>query len=998
MVGRLIVTAALAGIVLMLFSGRLIGLYVDYLWFDALGYATVFLTGFWSRIALFFGGALFLMAIFLPNALAAREVARRFLRRVPERIIASPVGVPGQSGPIGTAFGGGGRPGSMDVSGPFSDLAASIGGPEAGRWLIERLGRQVAWLAGLALAVFMGLIAAAQWEAVLRALHAVPFGVADPLFGNDVAFYVFTLPVLGFLQSWTFWALAFTTGAVLALYALAIYTADPSFEHATVYLGRRARAMRTHVLLLVAALTLVIGAGIWLGRFDLLTARHDRIVGADFTDIHARLPATNALVVTAVLMAALAVVTAFRRSYAPLLAGIGLFLAVLLLGRGALPVLVQRLQVDPAELAREQPYLAANINFTRAAFGLQDIAEQTFPAEDAVRPEDVLANPQTISNVRLWDHRPLNATYNQIQTIRPYYAFDDIDIDRYVIDGVYRQVMLSARELAVDRLGVQAQTWVNRRLQYTHGYGVAMSPVNEVTAEGLPTFIVKDLPPAGRLKIDRPEIYYGQQTGNYAVVNTVAQEFDYPRGDENVFSTYEGGGGVRIGPLWRRLALAWQLGDFNLLVSSYVKSDSQVLLRRSLKDRIQRLAPFFKLDRDPYLVVAGGKLYWIQDAYTTSDRYPYSQRIVERLPLAAPDGAASPPEPGAVARPAPFRRVVYNYIRNSAKIAVDAYDGTVSAYLADPDEPIARTYASIFPDLFRPISEMPPELREHVRYPEDLFRVQAQVLRTYHVQDPRVFYNSEDAWGTAMETVGDRQVPVDPYYVIMRLPEHAQEEFLLMLPFTPATRDNMVAWLAARSDGPNYGQLVLFKYPRDRLIYGPAQVDARVDQEPSISSQLTLWNQQGSRVIRGNLLVFPIGSSTLYVEPIYLQAENSRLPELKRVVVATGNRVVMEPTLGEALAKLFGPGVAAAVGGTDPSRTAPVAAGASGVGAAPSAPGAVGPAGLPALESVQAASQGAREAYDQALEALRAGDFARFGEELKRLDQHLRDLERTTGR
>ncbi len=977
-----VITAAIAAAVLLLFGSRLVSLYVDYLWFLSTGYRSVFVVTLLTRVVLFFAGAAIFLALFLPNVLLARRVAQRLLRRSPPRL--GEAGAPGDW--FGSIFGGGGyRPFGPDRPRPFSDLAEVMGGPDAGRWLLERIGGELAIIAGLVLAVVMGLTASGQWESVQRARHAVPFGVTDPVFQRDVAFHVFHVPLLAWLQSWLFWTVLLTLGVVVALYALALYVVDPGLEHAAFYLGNRARAMRSHVLFLVAALALLVGAGIWLDGYDLLLARHDRMVGANFTDLHARLPAIRVLALAAVAGAVAAAVTAFRRDYLPLILSAVLFGAVLVVGRGLLPFVVQRLQVDPAELAQETPYLERNIQFTRLAFGIHQTEEQTFPAEEAVRPDELITNRQTVANIRLWDHRPLKDTYNQIQSIRPYYVFDDIDIDRYVVDGQYRQVMLSARELAPERLGAAAQTWVNRRLQYTHGYGVAMSPVNEVTPEGLPAFFIQDLPPTGKIRVERPQVYYGEQTTGYVLVRSGIQEFDFPRGDQSVFTTYQGESGVRLGPIWRRALLAWYFGDFNLLVSTYLRPDSAVLFRRTVRERVQRLAPFLRLDGDPYLVVADGKLYWMVDGYTTTDRFPYAQRIVERVGPPAREtaitGQQTPTAGGAP--PVVFRRTAYNYIRNSAKIVVDAYDGSVAIYLADATDPIAQTYAAIFPDVFRPLAEMPASLRQHVRYPEDLFRAQAEILRRYHVQDPQVFYNGEDLWSLPAESTGSQRVPVEPYYVIMRLPGQAREEFVLILPFTPATRDNMVAWLAARSDGAEYGKLLLYKFPRDRLIYGPAQIDARIDQDPTISAQLTLWNQMGSRVIRGNLLVIPIGASTLYVEPIYLQAEASRLPELKRVVLATGNRLVMEPTLGEAIARIFGPETAQALG----------------TGVAPAPPGAAPVAGRAPPETgvtdarAAAAARAAREAYQRALEALRAADFARFGEELRALDERLRELE-----
>jgi uncharacterized membrane protein (UPF0182 family) len=617
---------------------------------------------------------------------------------------------------------------------------------------------------------------------------------------------------------------------------------------------------------------------------------------------------------------------------------------------GALyPSFVQNVEVRPNELARETPYIEANIRATLQAYGLSEVQEMFPPAEEAVTSAEVRASPQTVNNIRLWDPRPLLDTYNQIQTIRPYYEFADVDIDRYVINGQYRQVMLGARELVQSKLPAQAQTWVNQKLVYTHGYGIAMSAVNSVSPEGLPQFFVKDVPPSGEIPIDRPEVYYGERdrSGQYVVVRTAAPEFDYPLGDDNAQTTYRGDSGIQLNSAWRRLAYAWQFHDGNLLLNSDLRPDSQILYRRNVRERINTLAPFLRLDSDPYIVVTEGRLVWIVDAYTHSNRYPYAQPYPQT-------------EPG--------RR--FNYVRNSVKATVDAYDGSTTFYVADPTDPILRTYAAIFPDLFRPLDAMPPGLRAHVRYPEDLFRWQAGMYLLYHMQNPTVFYNREDVWSIPLERFGDNRQAVAPYYTIMRLPGEPREEFLLMLPLAPANRDNMIAWLAARSDAPNYGKLLVYKYPKDKLVYGPFQVETRIDQDPGIAAQLTLWNQSGTRVIRGNLLVIPIGNANLYVEPIYLQAAQGPLPELKRVVVATGNRIAMEPTLEAALVRLF--------------EGAPVAPLPAAGPAAPSQPAA------PAQAATLARS--AQTHYAAAQEALRAGDWARYGEELRALEADLRRL------
>ncbi len=1036
---RLIIGLLVVLLLVLPFGNRIIALYIDYLWFSSLGQSAVFLTTIGLRLAAIAGTSVLCFILITPNLVLALSIARRTLGRFPARVVEVGGFGRGPFGP-GSVFGGGIGIGSEDDGPrPFADLASAIGGPDALRQGVERI--PMGWIVGASaiVSIILGLGGGDAWELIARSWYASDFGITDPLFGLDIAAYVFTIPVLRLAQSWLFFGLMIGAAGASCVYALSLYAVDPTFERVRFYLDTRARLMRTHLLGATAGLVALAGVSMWLGTYDVLINRNDRMVGATYSDIYARLPATQALALTLWLGAILLVATIFRRNFSLLVPGAALFVAVLVLGRGILPVLVQKLQVEPAEIAQEKPYIANNIAFTRRAYGIDGITEKVYPAEEAIRPEDLRDATETMANIRLWDHRPLKDTYNQMQSIRPYYTFDDVDIDRYAIPAragsatpatggppVVRQVMLSARELAIDRLGAQAQTWVNQRLQYTHGYGVVVSPVNEVTPEGMPNFVVKDVPPTGAITIDRPEIYFGEQTPSYVVVNTKAEEFDYPRGDQNVFSTYAGTGGIRMASWWRRLALAWNLGDLNMFASSYLTSDSQLLLRRMIRDRVRRLAPFLKLDRDPYIVAADGRLIWIIDAYTTSDRYPYAQRTVERGtdadPIPVPGGTApdTARTTGAgretVAATFTMPRI-YNYIRNSVKITVDAYDGTVTFYLVDTTDPIALAYARMFPTLIRPISAMPEALRAHLRYPEDLFQVQSNVLNTYHVQDPQVFYNGEDVWTGAAEIIGDRRQPVQPYYVMMRIPGETREEFLLMLPFTPANRDNMIAWLAARSDGAEYGKLVLFKFPKDRLVYGPAQIDARIDQDPAISSQLTLWNQQGSRVIRGHLLVIPIGASTLYVEPIYLQAETSKMPELIRVVVASGNRVIMEPTLEEGLAKLFvtdapegspggsvispstatGTARATAPPGVAPpaARITPVPTNKGGATLVPT-PQTTAPVSGSAPVGRQSVRD-ARSAYDRALDALKAGDFSRFGTELRTLDDRLRDMERATG-
>jgi uncharacterized membrane protein (UPF0182 family) len=636
-----------------------------------------------------------------------------------------------------------------------------------------------------------------------------------------------------------------------------------------------------------------------------------------------------------------------RNSRWPLYGIVGWLVVSIIVG-GIFPSLVQRFQVQPSELAREMSYIEYNIQFTREAFALDRIEEQSFPAEDAPTPQDIAQNNVTINNIRLWDPRPLKDTYNQIQSIRLYYDFNDVDIDRYIIDGNYRQVMLSARELSAEKLAGQAQTWVNRKLQFTHGYGIALSPVNEVSSDGLPELLVKDIPPVGDFNIEQPQIYFGEKTNDYVIVKTKTQEFDYPMGDENVYGRYQGKDGVSLGSFIRRVVYAWQLGDLNILISGELTPESRVLYYRNIRERVNHLAPFLELDSDPYLVVMDGRLLWIQDAYTTTDRYPYSEPIGGGL----------------------------NYIRNSVKAVIDAYDGNVTFYIADPEDALIRTYQAIFPNLFVPAAQMPESLRVHIRYPEDMFNIQASVYQTYHMRDARVFYNKEDLWAVPKEVYFGSEQTMEPYYIIMRLPGEEKEEFLLMLPFTPVNKNNTIGWLAARNDGENYGKLLAYLFPKERLVFGPSQIENRIQQDTVITEQLALWGRGGSRVIRGNLLMIPLGKSLLYVEPVFLQAETGGLPQLKRVIVAAGDQIAMEPTLKESIVAIFG----AEAPPTEPVVKPPAPA-------EPEEPVAADIAGL--IEEAQ-------QHYNKAQQYLQAGDWTGYGGELEALKVVLDQLAELT--
>ncbi|MCL5962311.1 MAG: UPF0182 family protein [Chloroflexi bacterium] len=835
-----------AVVVFVLFSLFVVGvgIYADWIWFASLGLEQVFQTRLIASIALFAAGFAVFLALFLVNILVASRLATR-----------------------------------------QETLWEFIAGIESRRREQTFLVSMIA--AGVIGALVMASSTSRRWDTVLPFFNGTTFGAVDPLFKQDISMYVFVLPFYNYVLDWLVVAAILIAGGTAMVYGVKLLL--PQLPAQTAPAERREpirlnltinRPIRIHLSILVAVLALLLAARHWLDIYGLVSSRNRAIFGADFTDANVRLPGQWILVGLAALAAILVLANIWRRDYKLATTGVAIWFAGLIIFSTILPTMVQRFVVQPSELEKETPYIESHIKMTREAYALDRIDEVQHQIQDVPTAQEVENSPSTIRNIRLWDTSPLLDTYNQIQSIRGYYDFVDVDIDRYVVDGEYRQVMTSVRELSPEKLPAQAQTWVNRRLQFTHGYGVAMSPVNEVTPEGLPTLFIQDVPPRGKIPVERPEVYYGEKNPGYVIVNTQTREFDYPKGDENVYSQYQAKTGVGIGSFLSRLVFAWNFHDVNLILPGPITADSKILYNLNIKERAQKVAPFLTFDRDPYVVVADGKLYWIQDAYTSTDRYPYSQ----------------PYSPG----------MGLNYLRNSVKVVTDAYDGSVRFFLVDPGDPLVQTYARIFPSLFTPMSQMPESLRQHIRYPEDLFRIQAEMYRTYHMKDPRVFYNKEDSWSIPNEIYLDRPVAIQPYYVIMRLPGESKEEFVQILPYTPPNKNNMITWLAARSDGQEYGKLVAYKYPKDKLIYGPMQIEARIDQDPRISEQLTLWNQSGSRVIRGNLLVIPIGQSNLYVEPIYLQSEQGKLPELKRVVLAVGNKVVMEPTVAAGLSGIFG--------------------------------------------------------------------------------------------
>jgi uncharacterized membrane protein (UPF0182 family) len=886
------------------------GIYINWLWFDGAGYKDVYTKVIRTQVALFAVGGL-VMAIFLGINV---WWAARLALLTPAR-------------------------------GIVDDAEATS---------LRRL-FTVGLIAGvLFVSAIFGTIAASHWEQVLPYFNATSFGVNDPQFGKDVGFYVFELPALRLLFGWSFSAVVVTTLAVSGLYLFRYLVVGADVET-----GRYSRPHLCILLLFAVGLFIF---HYYLARYELVFSTKGVVFGATYTDIHARLLFIYVGTALALLTAgALVFAAVTRRTSAPITTMI-LWAVVMLIGATAYPETVQRLQVQPNELEKEREYIQRNIDMTRRAFGLDAIEEKQFPAAPEVTAQEIADNQATIDNIRLLDVAPLRQTYAQIQTIRPLYEFLDVDVDRYTIDGQRRSVMLSARELSSGRLPPDAQGWVNRRLQFTHGYGAVMSPVNVVIQEGLPELWLRDIPITGKLQITRPEIYYGEEPEHYVVVNTKAKEFDYPVGDGSVQTVFEGKGGVQLGNIFNRFLLAWQFADTNILISGSLTNESRLLFHRNIAERVQTLAPFLRLDRDPYLVISDGRLFWIQDAYTATSHYPYST-----------------PAPGG-----------FNYIRNSVKVVIDAYDGTTNFYIADPKDPIIQTYGKIFPKLFQPLDKMPATLREHLRYPEDLFLAQVSQYRTYHIKDPGQLYNKEDLWQIPNELgpSGGEQ-PLAPYYIIMRLPGETTEQFVEILPLTPARRANTIAWMAARSDVADYGKLTVFRFPTDTVVFGPRQVEARIDQDTAISAQFSLWNQSGSRVTRGNLLMIPVGRGNLYIEPVYLQAESSQLPELKRVVVVNGGRISMEPTLSQALDVVFGRAPSTLPTSGSPATSGPGVTPTPGPGGTPGASPTPRPAATPAPAgtpgagvSVNELARQADAAYQRAQTALRNGDFATYGTEI----------------
>ncbi len=842
--GRVILIAALA--VLLFGGGTALSYYVDALWFESLGYLDVF----WKTLNI--QGAIF--AAFA--ALTFLILYGSFIALKPDRL--------GQISGI--------RINNQPLTLP-----------------VEPVLKLIALGLALVVAVITGAGMTAEWTTLALYWYKPPpvAGAVDPVLGQPVTFYLFTLPALQLLANWL------TTLAVIVCAVAGFFVVVTGGSQ----ILTRQRDANVPVppwrglSIAFAGLLLLCAGQVYLGRFDLLSSDHTIFAGATYTDAHVTLTGmlfvAGALVLGAFAAAANAIAAPRLRWLIAAVVPAAVCYAIV----SVLGWYVNSFIVKPNELVRERPYIANNIEATRHAYALEHVVQRSFPAETGLEAVDASHNQATLQNIRLWDWRALQDTLRQIQEIRTYYDFPDIDIDRYALDGSVRQVMLATRELNVDRLPESSRNWINEKLIYTHGYGLTMNPVNGFTPEGLPTLFLSNMPiqstvPA--LTVTRPEIYFGELTDTDVYVKTRQKEFNYPQGDTNNLTSYEGTGGIGIGGFFRRILIAADRGDLTKLpFSDDVTPESRLLMRRNVRDRVEALAPFLILDPDPYIVIGDdGRLSWMMDAYTESDSYPYS-------------------------RHSQLGRDRINYLRNSVKVVIDAYDGATTFYVFDAEDPIVAAYRGVFPGLFKDAAAMPAGLRSHVRYPELLLKLQASVYGLYHMTSPEVFYNREDLWTVASEVGMDanRQQaaqPMEPNFVLMTLPGESGTEFVEILPFTPANRNNLIGWIAGRSDGSNYGKVVVYDFPKTKLVDGPLQVEARIDQNPQLSAQLSLWNQQGSHVRRGGLIVIPIGKGLLYAEPIYLQAERSPMPELRLVVLALQDRLAYGPTFEAAMASLFG--------------------------------------------------------------------------------------------
>lgn len=919
------ITIAVVAFIVIFFGGALVTLYTDSLWFSDLGYHSLFSKILWTRILL----TIVFTAVFFIIAYSNLAIARKI------------------SPPTSTRFSG------IDID--IRDRLTSIARQGLGILLL---------IGALIVAILVGLQSGSNWDTWLKFANATSFNLTDPIFHLDIGFYVFKLPFWSFLYNWLFFTLIVTTLAVGFIYytygGIDFLANTPRFSP----------GVKTHLAILISLMFFLKAVGYRLAMYQLLQSPGDLFYGAGYTDVHARIPALWILLIAAIIGGIAVLLNIYRRGILHTTAAFaGLITLSLLVGAGY-PALVDQFVVKPSALQKQRPYIANAVKYTRTAFHIDDrtITAREFPYTPSLSQAELQKNSAAVTNLRLWDYEPLQSTYQQSQEFQQYYGFPQVDIDRYTIGGNYRQIMLSARELTSPPSG--SQSWVNQHLRYTHGYGYVMSPVNEVTTEGLPVYFASGIPTTtvDGLKLTVPQVYFGQATSDYVLVNTGQKEFDYPGPSGDVETNYTADSGPAVGGFLRRLAFAARFADTYILISGEVKPTSRILFRRNITERLVTLFPFLTLDNDPYLVTVNDKLYWLQDAYSTSDQYPYSE-IDDNMGV--------------------------NYIRNSVKIITDAYTGKVQAYISDPTDPVIATWSKIFPGTFKRISQMPKEFLPHLRYPEDLFTTQARVYAKYHMTNPDTFFSNTDLWRLPQISGSDGQnsQELEPYYAITRLPNSQTDEFLLIAPFVRAEKENMVAWMAAKCDPQDYGRLIVYEFPRGTLVYGPSQIKSRADQDTRISEQLTLWNQLGSSVVRGKLLAIPIENSILYVEPLYLQSTTIKIPEFKRVIVALGDKITMQPNLQQAVAEVAGvsnlPIIAT---NTQPTGSSQPTTPPSKPTAAPQ------PIAIPATAppDVQALAKQASEQFNRAQQAQRNGDWAAYGRELDGLKKTLGELNRRT--
>lgn len=904
------------------------GFLTNWMWFDSLGYEKVFWTKFLSQLE-----------IGVPVFLAAMLLVRIYLKSLKKHY--------------------------------FIEV-------ESHEIPDEKRLNKISWGMSVVFGLLVGLTAGAStWMDFRQFANATSFGLKDPLFHLDISFYVFKL---AFLTKANNIVLGIVVGVViitLLYYGILMTVRTPDMferepegpetsgenaipftrkyrkkpsEKRTLDLNNDNMIQLLHIAsgkltLLGIVFYLMVAMDFLMRQFDLLHVHTGAVYGAGFTDVNVKLWVYRLIMVLSIVGAVTLCHHMHRKEPKKLVRIPIAIVAVGLLG-GVVSFAVQNLLVSPDEINKESKYLERNISYTRHAYGLDNIKVEEFPAEQNLNQQAIRDNSQTITNIRINDYEPVQDFYNQTQSIRQYYDFNDVDIDRYNIDGEQTQTYLAAREINESKI---SSTWINRHLKYTHGYGAAVSRVDAVTASGQPDIIVKNIPPESEAKdtdITRPEIYFGELTNDYVIVNTDEQEFDYPNGNENSYSTYKGKAGIKLN-LLNRILFSVREGSMKLLVSSNVNSDSRIIINRNIKDRVEKLMPYLSYEKDPYMTVVNGKLYWIVDAYTTSSYYPYSE------PYSGEVGST-------------------NYIRNSVKVVVDAYNGDTTFYVVDQDDPVARTYQKIYPTLFKDVKEMPEGIRKHIRYPNSLLKIQAGVYTKYHMDQVKVFYQDEDLWDIAHQIYGTEEKEMDPSYFIFELPDEKKAEFINMIPFTPKSKQNMTAIMMARNDGNRYGQLLVYKFPKNKTVYGPMQIEAQIDQNTEISKEFSLWNSSGSKYRRGDLFVIPINNSIMYVEPVYLEASNQAIPEMKRVIVAYGDKIAYESTLEDALADLFGEDEN---GGQSQSASASSGKNNSG------------------KSNTKELIQKANEAYENAVNAQKSGNWKKYGDYLDELEKYLNQLE-----